>query len=303
MTDIIRFTFCENHLYEENKKLVACTNCRATRDTIDELVSLLKENCFEYLDLTGADIDNFDDDNLGNEICVHKSLKYLCLNKNSLGIDYDHTCNAQFWYNWMKRNKTLQVLEANSFEGMGYNIDPNFFGSCISHLQFIDLSNNYGFHSVEELLTGIIEGTTIKGFKWSNNKIVASDLKCIAKILKKNATIKYLEFDEVYVGNRHCCYEDCGYTVCRVCFDEYEEGFLEIADSLSVNASLKELILRPHSEGKLGRSHKVGLALKSAFGKNSTLKVFQFDFDYKDRAEQRNETPEWEDLEEELNFY
>lgn len=276
---IVEYAFCTAHVFTPNCAISRCVNCKFGKDSAIELAEKLKSaQDWEFLDLTDSNVNNLNDE-VGLAIGQNKSIKYLVLNDNDFGIDYDWNDNAKFWYFYLPNMVGLVALSAVNCN-LGCNIDEDFFSTQIfEHLQFIDLSGNYKFYSANTFLKNLIDNKHVKGFNWSNNYIDSDDLEVMATLIRNNATLQFLTFDGVsepcysinYHENKQKCYNE----------QEYEENFKKIASALAVNVTLKKLILTPASYGYIGQTYEVGIALNEALKRNHTLKRFDFNFRFK----------------------
>ena len=300
MNELIQFKVCEKHRHEPGKELQTCPSCTKMEKSLKDFISELSvTTSWQYLDLTKQSIRNFSDD-IGRLICENKGIKYLCLNSNELGIDYDWYFNAKFWYTYMCANTTITVLEAQRCE-MGCNIDARFFAECVfKNLYFIDLSENADFYSAKQFLEYLTTNKTVQGFSWRKNYIVGSDLPLMADLISKNTTIKYLNFQEVSQNEDKYVRDNKS----KIDYEDYEEGWKQIAKSLWDNTTLLQLILTPNSRcsEKFGRSITVGLEFQTALSINSTLQKFRFNFDVGWKEKEYFGEEKLDELELNLNF-
>lgn len=275
---IVEYLFCTAHVFTPNCAISRCVNCKFGKDSAIELAEKLKSaQDWEFLDLTDSNVNNLNDE-VGLAIGQNKSIKYLVLNDNDFGIDYDWNDNAKFWYFYLPNMVGLVALSAVNC-GLGFNIDKNFFSTQIfKHLQFVDLSGNYDFRSAKEFLKNLIDNKHVKGFNWSKNLIHPDDLEVMATLIRNNATLQFLTFDHVFAHY----YDEDYYEE-----QEYEENFKKIASALAVNVTLKKLILTPASDviNYIGQTYEVGIALNEALKRNHTLKRFDFNFCFKKKVD------------------
>ncbi len=274
----VEYTFCENHQQVLSKPLGPCPNCKWKKEPWQSFADNLKQTTsWQYLNLKRADIDNLDDYNIGKYLGKNCSLLYLCLSDNHLGMDYNRTIN-RFWLTCEFPN--LLVLEASSCDlSDTYIIDD----LLTSGPRFIDISHNYDFDTLPNVLNTFLHNKHVLGLNCSGMLIKPDDLASITTFLTENTTLKYLNLGDMHCENKLDFVKD-----------DVEKDMLQIVTALGKNTSLQTFSLHGYMPW-IEISEKVGSTLIQSLFTNTTLTDLELDYadTFTMLDKNQEETVEW----------